>query len=85
MAKQSNYYVSAFFNSGRVICRELVSTKVSAGKLAREFLGYSNVYTVDVNATTYGDYGAIIDRYIKMSAHTGFKVDANGKMANIRF
>jgi len=84
MAKRNGYNVTAFDMSGNVILSEHVSSMVAARKLAREFLGYSNVKTVDVDRAEYGNSGTIAEQYIKIGISAGVCI-VDETMKNIRF
>lgn len=86
MAKGNTYRISAFDANGAHIHGESVTRVAKARTTAREFLRYTNVYTVDVtneSATTVGGY--IVERYIKLTPATGIVVNGNGENRNIRF
>ena len=84
MAKRNGYNVTAFDTDGDVILIENVSSKVTARKLAREFLAYSNVKSADIDNAFYGNSGNIIEQYIKIGISAGVCI-ADGHMTNIRF
>lgn len=85
MAQKNMYKVTAYDANGAHIYGEDVARVAQARKTAREFLRYTNVYTVDVtneNAATVSGY--MVERYVKLSPNSGIVI-ANGESRNIRF
>ena len=77
---KKSYSISAYDTNGTLILTEHASSSVKASSVAREFLTYANVGTVDVERNNIITY-----RYARLSNHSGIKIDTNGKIANIRF
>lgn len=84
MAKRNGYIVATFDIDGSEILSERATTLMAARKLAREFLGYCNVRTVDVTRAEYGDCGTLVERYVRLDAGTSVCI-ADGQVRNIRF
>lgn len=84
MAQRKGYNVTAFDIEGRVILSEHNTRKTDAARTSKEFLLYTNVYTVDVDDAQYGDSGNLVGRYIKTSAHQGVYV-SNGIVRRVFF
>jgi len=84
MVQRNGYNATAFDIDGRVILSEHYTSKVAVRKVAREFLTYSNVKTVDVDNAKYGDCGEIIERYVKVGARSGLVI-VDGVTRMVRF
>ena len=84
MVQRKGYNVAAFDIDGNVILVEHYSNKVTARKVAREFLAYSNVKTVDIDDAVYQTCGNIIERYVKVGARSGIVI-ADGVTRMVRF
>ena len=74
MAKRNGYNVTAYNAEGEVILAEHYTRKTDAARTAKEFLTYSNVYTVDVDDAQFGDCGDLVGRYVKTSDHQGLYI-----------
>lgn len=79
MAAKSVYDVVAFDSNGAIVYSERTTTKVSANKLAREFMPYVNVFTCDIIRN-----GQNVARYVKLSPNSGIVI-VDGQTKNIRF
>lgn len=84
MAKRNGYNVTAYGIEGKAILTEHYSRVTDARRVAREFLAYENVKTVDVDNARYGDCGDVIGRFIKTGANSGVVI-VDGEVTNIRF
>ena len=84
MAKRNGYNVTAYGTEGKAILTEHYTRIVDARRVAREFLAYTNVKTVDVDNARYGDCGDVIERYAKTGANSGIVIE-DGEVRNIRF
>ena len=85
MARTNNYKVTAYDMQGATILAETTNTKLNAGRIARDFLGYSNVYTVEVvrpNAKLVADYK--VGNYVKTSTRTACYIPNTGNIRNVR-
>lgn len=84
MAKRNGYNVTAFDASGAHVLTNHVPTKVEAGRVARAFLAYDNVYTVEVDNAKYGDCGERVETYAKTSQYTAACISSKGGVRNVR-
>ncbi len=85
MASKNTYKVTAYDAQGAQIHGETFTRIADARKVAREFLPYVNVFTVDVtreNAKAIRDY--VAERYVKLSPNSGIVI-VDGETKNIRF
>jgi len=85
MAKANTYKVTAYDAQGAQIHGETFTRIAQARKVAREFMPYVNVFTVDItreNATRVSDY--VAERYVKLSPNSGIVI-IDGESRNIRF
>ena len=82
MANKNTYQVVAYAANGGEIYGETSITRIAdARRVAREFLTYCNVYTVDI--TRNGD-AIHPTRYVKLSPCSGLVIEG-GNTRNIRF
>jgi len=82
MANKNTYQVVAYNANGGEVYGETSITRIAdARRVAKEFLGYCNVYTVDL--VKGGDIIHAV-RYVKLSPRTGLIIDG-GNTRNIRF
>lgn len=81
MATKNTYDVVAYDANGAKVYGETVARIADARRIAREFLPYTNVYTVDLVRN-----GDIIHatRYVKLSPRNGIIIDG-GNTKSIRF
>ena len=84
MATRNGYNVTAYNSEGKAILTEHYARKVDARKVAKEFLAYTNVKTVDIDDAIYNDCGNVIERYAKTGANSGIVIE-DGEVRNIRF
>ena len=82
MATKNTYQVVAYDANGGEVYGETTITRVTdARRVAREFLAYCNVYTVDI--TRNGDI-VHATRYVKLSPRNGIVIDG-GNTKPVRF
>lgn len=79
MARKS-YEVTAFNAQGKYILAQTTTNKANARRIAKAFLTYADVYTVDVNDGEIAN----IERFVKLGVHNGIVI-AHGNTKNIRF
>lgn len=84
MAKGNGYNVVACDVNGKEIYTSHVTRKVEAGRVAREFLAYSNVCTVDMDNAQYGNCGDRVGMYVKTSGRTAIYIPATGQIKRAR-
>lgn len=84
MAQRKGYNVTAYNAEGRAILTEHYARKLDARKVAKEFLAYTNVKTVDIDDAVYDDCGNVIERYVKTGVNSGIVI-VDGEVSNIRF
>lgn len=82
MANKNTYQVIAYnANGGEVYGETTIARIADARRVAREFLTYCNVYTVDI--VRNGDL-IHATRFVKLSPRNGIVIDG-GNTKNIRF
>lgn len=79
--KGSKYTITAFNANGSAVHTEGAGTIAQARKTARQFLPYTNVYTVDV---TRNNQLAPVTRFVKLTPNTGVSI-TDGITTNVRF
>lgn len=84
MAKRNGYNVTAYDVEGRTILSEHYTRKADSRKVAREFLGYINVKSVDIDDAIYSECGNVIEQYVKIGGRNAIKI-IDGVITNVRF
>ena len=84
MARRKGYNVTAFDVEGNAILTEHYTRKTDARKVAREFLGYINVKSVDIDDAIYTECGNVIEQYVKIGGRNAVKI-IDGVITNVRF
>ena len=84
MAQRKGYNVAAFDVEGDVILTEHYTRKADARKVAREFLAYSNVKSIDIDDAIYNNCGNVIEQYVKIGGRNAIKI-IDGVITNVRF